>query len=558
MNNPLNSFLPALCDHVMNDEHCLAFWQKVLTTLEQEISIQQFKTWIAPLRCFGLDTHTNKILIVAPNRFKLDFVKKQFASIIYSIAQQFWEGIDLDFSLYNPKAMHTHSAFQNHSDEIQTASLPQAIKITAIKSVAKQAIQSTQHENEYQRDIFDELATKHAHLIMPINNHAHINNNVNKNENVNLDNYQISATNELNTIKTSKSRSNSSSGLSYEQTRLNKILNFDTFIEGQANMLARSAAIQVATSSHRTYNPCYFYGGVGLGKTHLMHAIGNNFYKTHKAKVRYIHAEQFVSDVVKAYQRKNYDELKTIYHSLDLLLIDDIQFLAGKVKTQEEFYHVFESLLNRQAQIIITSDIYPRELKDIDDKLVSRFNSGLVVAIEPPEIDMRIKILLNKAKQDKFKLSEDVAFFVAKNLASNIRELEGALRKLMAYHMFHKVNIDVDVAKIALKDILPDIINTPTINIEYIQKIVAVFYGIHLNDMSSRKRTANLTKPRHIAMYFAKELTTRSLPEIGALFGGRDHSTILHAVKKIKKDMELIPELAHDIHTIRQSFNQTK
>ncbi len=580
MNDPLNNtYLPPLCSHVMNDEHCLAFWQKVLNTLEQEISMQQFKTWVAPLRCFGLDTHTCKILIVAPNRFKLDFVKKQFAKMIYAIAQEFWEGVDLDFSLYNPKAIHTHSAFQHNSGDLEqvcevsldnihqdkntniTANINNVVLQVTKKNItdktitiltAAETINKSKNNSEYQRDIFDELATKHAHLMLPSQNT--LISNIDENLNAKLNSIDKPTQNEINAAKLQKTRASTS----YEQTRLNKILNFDTFIEGQANKLARSAAIQVATSSHRTYNPCYFYGGIGLGKTHLMHAIGNNFYKVHKAKVRYIHAEQFVSDVVKAYQRKNYDELKTIYHSLDLLLIDDIQFLAGKVKTQEEFYHVFESLLNRQAQIIITSDIYPRELKDIDDKLISRFNSGLVVGIEPPEIDMRIKILLNKAKQDKFKLSEDVAFFVAKNLASNIRELEGALRKLMAYHMFHQVHIDVDIAKIALKDILPDIIHAPTINVEYIQKIIAVFYSIHVNDMSSRKRTANLTKPRHIAMYFCKELTNRSLPEIGALFGGRDHSTILHAIKKIKKDIELIPELAQEIHTIRQSFNQNK
>ncbi|MFM2343846.1 MAG: hypothetical protein RLZZ210_454 [Pseudomonadota bacterium] len=567
----MNNQLPPVSEHINNDETCQQFWNQVLSTLEKELPIQQFKTWVTPLKCFGLDAERNKVLIVAPNRFKLDFAKKQFAGIIYDIAQKFWANSGLDFSLYNPSAIHTHSAFKKsvnmgiesdtdtnldiNSNQNNNFHANSSTAVTKSKKTSKSDLNNN-FINLDNLDIFDEIAKnsttdKTSTSVKSVNNSENIDkSDKNEHDFFGFENIQL---NIKSNGGSAKGRASASS--LYEQTRLNKMLNFETFIEGQANMLARSAAMQVATHPQRAYNPCFFYGGVGLGKTHLMHAIGNNFYKTHKSKVKYIHAEQFVSDVVKAYQRKSYDDLKSSYHNLDLLLIDDIQFLAGKTRTQEEFFYVFESLISKQAQIVITSDTYPRDLKDIDDRLISRFNSGLLVAIEPPEIEMRIKILQNKAKQDKFKLSDEVAFFVAKNLASNIRELEGALRKLMAYNMFHKVNIDIEIAKIALKDILPETNPVANLTIEYIQKIVAIFYGINVADMSSRKRTANVTKPRQIAMFFAKELTAKSLPEIGVMFGGRDHSTILHAIRKVKKDMQALPELAHEIKSISQSFN---
>ncbi len=544
----MNSPLLPVSEYITNDKTCQDFWNEVVSSLEKELPVQQFKTWVTPLKCFGLDAVKNKLLIVAPNRFKLDFAKKQFAGTIYDIAQKFWKNVGLDFSLYNPNAIHTHSAFkQSNPNHIDTG-------LNTADNQNSKYIKSDNYNSDFEANSnsnFKQQKNTASNFIDLdsldiLDESTKSKNNVDESKNLEL----ISAT----ASKQAKNKSSTNSSV-YEQTRLNKMLNFETFVEGQANMLARSAAMQVATHPQRAYNPCFFYGGVGLGKTHLMHAIGNNFYKTHKSKVKYIHAEQFVSDVVKAYQRKSYDDLKNTYHNLDLLLIDDIQFLSGKTRTQEEFFYVFESLISRQAQIVMTSDTYPRDLKEIDDRLISRFNSGLLVAIEPPEIEMRIKILQNKAKQDKFKLADDVAFFVAKSLASNIRELEGALRKLMAYNIFHKVNIDIDIAKKALKDILPDINQAPSLTVEYIQKIVAVFYGINIADMSSRKRTANVTKPRQVAMFFVKELTAKSLPEIGAIFGGRDHSTILHAIRKIKKDMQTMADLAHEINAISQSLN---
>ena len=290
--------------------------------------------------------------------------------------------------------------------------------------------------------------------------------------------------------------------------------------------------MQVAENPGGSYNPLFLYGGVGLGKTHLIHAVGNGILaRKPDAKVRYIHAEQYVSDVVRAYQRKAFDDFKRYYHSLDLLLIDDIQFFAGKARTQEEFFYAFEALVVGRKQIIITCDTYPKELKDMEDRLVSRFASGLTVAIEPPELEMRVAILLKKAESEGVEMKEDVAFFIAKNLRSNVRELEGALRKVIAFSSFHGRVVTVEVAREALKDLLSA--STGQVTVELIQKTVADYYKIKVADMYSKRRPNNIALPRQVAMYLAKELTQKSLPEIGELFGGRDHTTVLHAVRKI-------------------------
>ncbi len=269
-------------------------------------------------------------------------------------------------------------------------------------------------------------------------------------------------------------------------------------------------------------------------------------------KIRYIHAEQYVRDVVTAYQRKGFDDFKRYYHSLDLLLIDDIQFFGGKSRTQEEFFYAFEALIAAKKQIIITSDTYPKEITGMDDRLISRFDSGLTVAIEPPELEMRVAILLKKAHQEGVALSDDVAFFVAKHLRSNVRELEGALRKILAYSRFHGKDITIDVVKDALKDLLS--VQNRQISVENIQKTVADFFNIKVADMYSKKRPANIARPRQIAMYLAKELTQKSLPEIGDLFGGRDHTTVLHAVRKITADRAKSPECNHELHVLEQTL----
>ncbi|HYA65235.1 MAG TPA: chromosomal replication initiator protein DnaA [Burkholderiaceae bacterium] len=340
---------------------------------------------------------------------------------------------------------------------------------------------------------------------------------------------------------------------SLERARLNPALTFDTFVTGKANQLARAAAMQVAENPGGSYNPLFLYGGVGLGKTHLIHAVGNAILaRRPNAKVRYIHAEQYVSDVVRAYQRKAFDEFKRYYHSLDLLLIDDIQFFAGKSRTQEEFFYAFEALVAGRKQIIITSDIYLKELRDIEDRLVSRFASGLTVAIEPPELEMRVAILLKKAEIEDAALAEDVAFFIAKNLRSNVRELEGALRKVLAFAQFHGRSITVDLAREALKDLLSA--STGQVTVELIQKTVADYYKIKVSDMYSKRRPSNIAAPRQVAMYLAKEMTQKSLPEIGELFGGRDHTTVLHAVRKIAEVRSKDAVLNHALHVLEQTL----
>ena len=337
------------------------------------------------------------------------------------------------------------------------------------------------------------------------------------------------------------------------KNRLNTALTFDSLIEGTANRMARAAAMHVAGMPGHLYNPLFIYGGVGLGKTHLMHAVGNQLIADRpSAKVLYIHAEQFVSDVVKAYQRKTFDEFKERYHSLDLLLIDDVQFFANKERTQEEFFNAFEALLAKKSHIVMTSDTYPKGLADIHERLVSRFDSGLTVAIEPPELEMRVAILINKARVEGIDMPEEVAFFVAKNVRSNVRELEGALRKILAYSRFNQKEISILLAREALRDLLS--IQNRQISVENIQKTVADYYKIKIADMYSKKRPASIARPRQIAMYLAKELTQKSLPEIGELFGGRDHTTVLHAVRKIGGERLQMTELNQQLHVLEQTL----
>lgn len=312
--------------------------------------------------------------------------------------------------------------------------------------------------------------------------------------------------------------------------KLNPNLTFDNFVIGKANQLAFAAATQVAELPGASYNPLFIYGGVGLGKTHLIQAIGNQV-KAHnpQAKICYMHAERYVSDVVRAYQSNKFEEFKQYYHSLDILLIDDIQFFAGKTKTQEEFFYAFNTLIDSHKQVIMTSDTFPKEITGLDSRLVSRFGWGLTVAIEPPELEMRVAILLKKAGLGGYVLDEAVAFFIAKHVNSNIRELEGALKRVEAYAKFHRRAISVETAKEALKDIL--IAQSRQISIDNIQKTVADYYHIKMADLLSKKRTRNLTRPRQTAMSLARELTSMSLPEIGNAFGGKDHSTVIHACK---------------------------
>jgi len=332
-------------------------------------------------------------------------------------------------------------------------------------------------------------------------------------------------------------------------SRLNPDFNFDTFVTGKANDLARAAARQVAEKPGSAYNPLFIYGGVGLGKTHLIHAIGNHL-RAHapESKIRYIHAEQYVSDVVRAYQHKAFDDFKRYYHSLDLLLIDDIQFFSGKNRTQEEFFYAFNALVEAHKQVIITCDTFPKEISGIENRLISRFGWGLTVAIEPPELEMRVAILLKKAEADGLTLDENVAFFIAKHIQSNIRELEGALKRVLAYSRFTGQPINVDLAREALRDVLAS--QNRQVSIENIQKTVADYYKIKVSEMYSKKRTRNVARPRQVAMALAKELTQMSLPDIGEAFGGRDHTTVLHACRKIAELRGSSNEMTSDIASL--------
>ena len=474
LNNP-----PAL-----NSLNPLGFWDGAIGILSRELSPQQFKTWIQPLRLISFDVSDQSLTIGAPNRFKLDWIKKTFADRFQELAEHYFGfPVNLSFVL---------------DVEAGAPDLGLTAPVLALSPINSEP-DLTQASQE------DEALTEER-------------------------SFEIE-----------------------DHSKLNPNLTFDTFVTGKANQLARAASIQVAHNPGTSYNPMFLYGGVGLGKTHLIHAIGNHLLKEKpNARIRYIHAEQYVSDVVRAYQQKAFDRFKRYYHSLDLLLIDDIQFFSGKSRTQEEFFYAFEALLSNKAQVIITSDTYPKEMAGIDDRLISRFDSGLTVAIEPPELEMRVAILMKKAISEGIPMSEDVAFFVAKHLRSNVRELEGALRKILAYVRFHGREVTIEVARTALKDLLS--IQNRQISVENIQKAVADFYSIKVADMYSKKRPANIARPRQIAMFMAKELTQKSLPEIGELFGGRDHTTVLHAVRKIGEERSHDGQLNHEIHVIEQTL----
>jgi chromosomal replication initiator protein len=340
---------------------------------------------------------------------------------------------------------------------------------------------------------------------------------------------------------------------SKNQNKLNPALVFDTFVTGKANQLAHAAAIQVSETPGIAYNPLFIYGGVGLGKTHLLQSIGNLVSKQNPdAKICYVHATNYISGVVRAFQTKNFDEFKQFYNSLDLLLIDDIQFIADKPGTQQEFFYTLNSLIDTNKQVVITCDTFPKEISGIEPRLTSRFTCGLTVAIEPPGLEMRVAILLQKSAASSFPISEDVAFFIAKHVRSNIRELEGALNRIEAYAKFHKRQISIDLAKEALKDLLAA--QNKQVSIENIQKTVADFYRIKIIELLSKKRTRIIARPRQIAMTLARELTQLSLPEIGNAFGGRDHSTVLHACKTIESLRNTDSALNADFNLLNQTL----
>jgi chromosomal replication initiator protein len=530
------------------------FWQHCSALLERELTPQQYVTWIKPLAPVAFDAAANTLSIAAPNRFKLDWVKSQFSGRISDLARDFWQApVEVQFVL-DPKAGLRASVGGASSVPLPRVPASVAAALAANGGMPSAGAASGASRGEPNGARSGMGVGMSAGTGAPGNGAgAHMADDAADSDLPSVDASEAAAARRTWRPGAFAGHGGAETDSMYERSKLNPVLTFDNFVTGKANQLARAAAIQVADNPGVSYNPLFLYGGVGLGKTHLIHAIGNQLLLDKAgARIRYIHAEQYVSDVVKAYQRKAFDDFKRYYHSLDLLLIDDIQFFSGKSRTQEEFFYAFEALVANKAQVIITSDTYPKEISGIDDRLISRFDSGLTVAIEPPELEMRVAILMRKAQSEGVSLSEDVAFFVAKHLRSNVRELEGALRKILAYSKFHGREISIELTKEALKDLLT--VQNRQISVENIQKTVADFYNIKVADMYSKKRPANIARPRQIAMYLAKELTQKSLPEIGELFGGRDHTTVLHAVRKIADERGKDAQLNHELHVLEQTL----
>ncbi|MCH8181389.1 MAG: chromosomal replication initiator protein DnaA [Proteobacteria bacterium] len=494
-------------------------WQRCCARLATELPEQQFNTWIRPLPPADVsrDGALTVVCVRVPNRFMLDWIRTQYSARIEALLHEEHAGelrLELTLAARAPAPMPG-----------QRAPLMPAVR--ALPPNAQMSQQAPQQAlapgrgagfgtNEHGDQHASPYASPYGGL-------------------------QAAQDNPRAPRQTP------------QVMGLNPALTFDNLVPGRANQMARTAALHVAGAPGQMYNPLFIYGGVGLGKTHLMNAVGNALLADKPdARILYLHAEQFISDVVKNYQRKTFDELKAKYHNLDLLLIDDVQFFAGKDRTQEEFFNAFEALLAKKAHIIMTSDTYPKGLANIDERLTSRFDAGLTVAIEPPELEMRVAILIKKAAQEAIEMPEDVAFFVAKNVRANVRELEGALRKVLAFAKFSHKEITITLAREALKDLLS--IQNRQISVENIQKTVADFYKIKVADMYSKKRPASIARPRQIAMYLAKELTQKSLPEIGELFGGRDHTTVLHAVRKIAGERGKDSELNQQLHVLEQTL----
>ncbi|MBS0320374.1 MAG: chromosomal replication initiator protein DnaA, partial [Proteobacteria bacterium] len=433
-----------------------AAWIACLDAFARDLTPQQFATWIKPL---ALDAEGDRLRVVAPNRFVLQWVKERFGARIEArLRETLGPDIPVEFSIGDP------------------APEPAATVVPAAAPAVPPPVLAPRAVVEVAARLAPAVATASVAPRRP------------------------------------------------DGPNLNPAFTFESFVTGKANQLARAAGMQVA--DHPTsYNPLFVYGGVGLGKTHLIQAIGRQILEHNpEAKIRYIHAETYVSDVVRAYQHKAFDEFKRNYRSLDLLLIDDIQFFGGKSRTQEEFFYLFNTLIEAHKQVVITCDTYPKEIEGIEERLISRFGWGLTVALEPPELEMRVAILLAKAHEGGVHLDEQVAFFIAKHIRSNVRELEGGLKRVLAYANFHRQEITLAVAKEALRDLLA--VQNRQISVDNIQKTVAEYYKVRISDMHSKKRSRAVARPRQVAMALAKELTQLSLPEIGSHFGGRDHTTV--------------------------------
>ncbi len=456
----------------------LTVWKKCIECLQGECSPQQFYTWIKPLQA---EINNDTLYIFAPNRFVLDWVSSKYLQRIKQLMGDF-SGSDASLSI-----------------RIEVGSRKKIVVNDAInsKQIERPATQieiNNQDNESYQSNVY-----------------------IAANKKVQIEQKEVADKSQLSTIRTSN---------------LNPNFTFDTFVEGKSNQLARAAATQVAQNPGVAYNPLFLYGGVGLGKTHLMHAVGNLILQhNHNARVVYLHSERFVADMVKALQSNRISDFKRDYRSVDALLIDDIQFFSGKERSQEEFFHTFNALLEGHQQVILTCDRYPKEINGVEERLKSRFGWGLTVAVEPPELETRVAILISKAASVGINLEYSVAFFIAERIKSNVRELEGVLKRVIANAQFTGKPITIEFVREALKDLLA--LQEKLITIDNIQKTVAEFFKIRVSDLLSKRRSRSVTRPRQIAMALAKELTNHSLPEIGDSFGGRDHTTVLHACRLI-------------------------
>jgi chromosomal replication initiator protein len=468
-------------------------WLSCTQKLESEVAPQLYKTWLKPMAFLGFDEKSETLRIGMPSQVKLTWVKSQYSQRLQALAQELFSvNAQVSFELMANPALHV---------------LPIERKLSSL--VPAHVLQANKDAEES-----NHLAHTASVSVSPGEAFQ--------------DNFAL-------------------------RSRLNPQLTFQSFVDGTANRMARAATLQVSERPGTAYNPLFLYGGVGLGKTHLMHAAGNALLESNpNAKIRYVHAQEFFEEMVRAIQKRTSDKFRAAYQELDLLLLDDIQFLSGKDHTQTEFFYIFEGLFAARKQIIITCDTYPKEMKGIEERLVSRFDSGLIVVIEPPELEMRIAILQRKAEQRNVDLSHDIAFFIAKALHSNVRELEGALNRLIAASEFHHKPITMELAKDSLRDLLE--LNRPQISIDEIQKIVANYFKLKVTDMYSKRRPANIAHARQVAMYLVKEQTQKSLPEIGEAFGGRDHTTVLHAVRKITELRLHDDSLNHAIHVLEQSL----
>ncbi|WP_404376392.1 chromosomal replication initiator protein DnaA [Vreelandella aquamarina] len=477
----------------------LALWQQCLDYLQDELNSQQFNTWIRPLQAEEGDT--NELRLLAPNRFVRDWVSDKYAKRISELMRELAPSKP-------PKVSLTVGSRR------AAAPAPQPRELGNPVSAAPAQPSSPAVHTPPRGDIADEREIEQL-----------------REENA--------------ASRRGNERQVQVEGSLKHNSGLNPNFTFDTFVEGKSNQLARAASRQVSENPGGAYNPLFLYGGVGLGKTHLMHAVGNALAgRRENARVVYLHSERFVADMVKALQLNAINDFKRFYRSVDALLIDDIQFFAGKERSQEEFFHTFNALLEGGQQMILTSDRYPKEISGVEERLKSRFGWGLTVAIEPPELETRVAILMKKADQAKVDLPHDAAFFIAQKIRSNVRELEGALKKVIADSHFMGKTITQDFIRESLKDLLA--LQDKQVGVDNIQRTVAEYYKIKVADLLSKRRSRSVARPRQVAMALAKELTNHSLPEIGDAFGGRDHTTVLHACRKVKALQEENADIRED------------